>query len=66
MFVSREFASKPEDVERDSLARQGLHEDLHAATEAKHEVERRLLLDVVVGESAAYERTDWMRHPGLF
>ena len=41
------------DVERDRLARQGLDEDLHAAAEAQHEVERRLLLDVVVREGAA-------------
>merc|ERR1719197_312904 len=41
------------DVERDRLARQGLDEDLHAAAQAQHEVERRLLLDVVVREGAA-------------
>merc|ERR1711998_611203 len=41
------------DVERDGLAREGLDEDLHAAAEAEHEVERRLLLDVVVRKRAA-------------
>ena len=30
------------------LSGQGLHEDLHTTTEAQHEVERGLLLDVVV------------------
>ena len=40
-------------LERDGLARQGLDEDLHATAQAKHEVEGRLLLDVVVRESAA-------------
>merc|ERR1711998_261759 len=41
------------DVERDGLAREGLDEDLHAAAEAEHEVEGRLLLDVVVRKRAA-------------
>ena len=41
------------DLERDGLARQGLDEDLHATAEAEHEVEGRLLLDVVVREGAA-------------
>merc|ERR1719164_151932 len=41
------------DVERDGLARQRLDEDLHAAAQAEHEVERRLLLDVVIRERAA-------------
>merc|ERR1712151_1356426 len=41
------------DLERDGLARERLDEDLHAATEAQHQVERRLLLDVVVGQGAA-------------
>merc|ERR1712185_91677 len=41
------------DVERDGLAGEGLDEDLHAAAQAEHEVERRLLLDVVVRERAA-------------
>merc|ERR1712022_38473 len=40
------------DLESDSLARQGLDEDLHATAQAEHEVKRRLLLDVVVGERA--------------
>merc|ERR1719269_252890 len=41
------------DLERDSLAREGLDEDLHAATETEHQVQRALLLDVVVREGAA-------------
>ncbi len=42
-------------IERDRLARQRLHENLHARTtaQAKHEVQRGLLLDVVVRERAA-------------
>ena len=31
------------DVQSDGLARKGLHEDLHAATEPQHQVERGLL-----------------------
>ena len=34
-------------------ARTSLHEDLHATAQAEHEVQRRLLLDVVVRERAA-------------
>ena len=41
------------DVERDRLAGERLDEDLHAAAEPEHEVERRLLLDVVVREGPA-------------
>ena len=41
------------DIEGDGLASEGLHEDLHATAESEHEVEGRLLLDVVVGEGAA-------------
>merc|ERR1712230_151881 len=40
------------DVKRDGLAREGLDEDLHAAAQAEHEVEGRLLLDVVVRKRA--------------
>merc|ERR1719261_2472705 len=40
------------DIKRDGLARQGLHEDLHASTQAQDQVERGLLLDVVVGKCA--------------
>merc|ERR1711977_156598 len=40
-------------VQRDRLASQGLHENLHSAAEAQHQVERRLLLDVVVRKRAA-------------
>ena len=36
------------DLERDGLPRQGLDEDLYPAAQAEHQVERRLLLDVVV------------------
>ena len=35
------------------LIRTGLDEDLHAATESQHQVKRRLLLNIVVGQSAA-------------
>ena len=41
------------DLEGDGLARESLHEDLHATAEAEHQVESRLLLDVVVGEGSA-------------
>merc|ERR1719409_261854 len=41
------------DLEGDRLARQGLDEDLHTAAEPQHQVERRLLLDVVVRKGAA-------------
>merc|ERR1712132_6285 len=40
-------------VERDRLAGEGLHEDLHAAAQAQHQVESALLLDVVVRQRAA-------------
>merc|ERR1719488_451373 len=40
-------------LERDGLAGQRLHEDLHATAQAEHQVERRLLLDVVVRQGAA-------------
>merc|ERR1711959_760959 len=40
-------------IESDRFAGEGLDEDLHATTEAQDEVERRLLLDVVVGEGSA-------------
>ena len=39
-------------TERDGLARQRLDENLHATAQAKHQVERALLLDVVVGQGA--------------
>jgi hypothetical protein len=39
-------------IERDGLARERLDEDLHAAAQTKHQVQRRLFLDVVVGERA--------------
>ena len=41
------------DLEGDSLSSQRLDEDLHTATKTEHEVKSRLLLDVVVRESAA-------------
>merc|ERR1711939_624178 len=41
------------DLEGNGLAGQGLDEDLHTATKTEHEVESRLLLDVVVGQGAA-------------
>ena len=40
-------------IEGDGLSSEGLHEDLHATTEAEHQVEGGLLLDVVVGQGAA-------------
>ena len=40
-------------VERDRLAGQSLNEDLHATAEAQHQVERGLLLDVVVRQRAS-------------
>ena len=40
-------------VEGDGLPRQRLDEDLHSSTKPKHQVEGRLLLDVVVLEGAA-------------
>merc|ERR1712167_366643 len=40
-------------VQRDGLARQGLHKDLHAAAKTKHQVKGRLLLNVVVAKRAA-------------
>jgi hypothetical protein len=39
-------------IQSDCLARQSLDENLHAATEAQHEVQRRLFLDVVVAQRA--------------
>jgi len=39
--------------QRDGLSSECLHEDLHSTTKAKDEVERRLFLDVVIGESPA-------------
>ena len=41
------------DLEGNRLAREGLDEDLHTATETEHEVEGGLLLNVVVRKSAA-------------
>ena len=40
-------------LQRDGLARQGLDEDLHTTTKTEHQVERGLLLDVVVRQCAA-------------
>merc|ERR1712003_600374 len=41
------------DLEGDGLASQGLDEDLHASPESENQMERALLLDVVVGESSS-------------
>jgi len=41
------------DVKGDGLARQGFHEDLHATAQAQYQVERGLLLDVVIRERTA-------------
>jgi len=40
-------------IKGDGLASKGLHEDLHSTAETEHEMEGRLLLDVVVLESSA-------------
>jgi len=40
-------------IECDGLASEGLDEDLHASAEAEHEVQSRLLLDVVIGQCPA-------------
>ena len=40
-------------IEGDGLASKGLDKDLHTTTEAQDEVKGRLLLDVVIGKSAA-------------
>ena len=39
-------------LQRDGLAGERLDEDLHAAAQAQHQVQRALLLDVVVGQRA--------------
>ncbi|KAM0910373.1 hypothetical protein ACQ4PT_014204 [Festuca glaucescens] len=41
------------DLKGDSLASEGLHEDLHATTQAENQVEGGLLLDVVIRQGAA-------------
>merc|ERR1719504_426866 len=41
------------DIEGDGLAGEGLHKDLHTATETENQVQSRLLLDVVVRKGAA-------------
>ena len=41
------------DVERNRLTREGFDEDLHSAAQAQDEVQRRLLLNVVIGKGAA-------------
>jgi len=40
------------DFKGDSLASEGLHEDLHSSSEAHHEMNGRLLLDVIVLEGS--------------
>ena len=40
-------------LQGDALAGEGLHEDLHATTEAQDKVEGGLLLDVIVSKGAA-------------
>ena len=40
-------------VQGDRLARQGLDEDLHAASQAQHQVKGRFLLDVVIRKGTA-------------
>ena len=41
------------DLKRDGLARKGLDEDLHATAQAQHQMQRALLLDVIVRQRAA-------------
>ena len=41
------------DLKGDRLASEGLDEDLHATSKTEHEMEGGLLLDVIVGKSAA-------------
>jgi len=41
------------DFEGDCLASECLHKDLHPSTQPEHQVESRLLLDVVIGQRAA-------------
>ena len=41
------------DLQRNCLPSKRLHENLHTPTQPEDEVERRLLLDVVVGQGAA-------------
>ena len=41
------------DFDRGRRAGRGLHGELHAAAKPQHQVERRLLLDVVVGQRPA-------------
>ena len=41
------------DLEGDGFAGEGLDEDLHASTQTQHQMEGRLLLDVVVAQGAA-------------
>merc|ERR1719159_334895 len=40
-------------IKRDRLPRQRLHKDLHAAAQPEHQMQRRLLLDIVVRQRAA-------------
>jgi hypothetical protein len=40
-------------IESDGLSCEGFDEDLHSSSESEHQVESRLLLDVVVGESSS-------------
>merc|ERR1711937_179922 len=40
-------------IKSDSLASEGLHENLHTSSQAQHQVQSRLFLNVVVRQSAA-------------
>jgi len=40
-------------IERNGLTRQSLHENLHASSQSKNQVEGGFLLDVVIGKSTA-------------
>jgi hypothetical protein len=41
------------DIEGDGLSSKGLHEDLHSTSKSEDQVEGRLFLDVVIGESSS-------------
>lgn len=41
------------DFEGDCFAGEGFHEDLHTTSETKNKMKGRLLLNVIIGESAA-------------
>ena len=40
-------------VKSDRLTREGLHEDLHSTAKTQHQMQGRLLLDIVIRQGAA-------------